>query len=70
MKGHRYYCDLILPHDHNKYWCERKRLMDLDKPTVSFPASDKLITMGDFISLVGGDAEMCRKIIRIHRIAE
>lgn len=68
MKGHRYYCGLILPHDHNKDWCERKRLMDLDKPTVSFPASDKLITMGDFVSHAGGDAEMCRKVIKIHRI--
>lgn len=37
---------------------KRKRLMDLDKPTVSFPASDKLITMGDFVSHAGGDAEM------------
>lgn len=40
------------------------------QPTVSVPASDKLITMGDFISHAGGDAEMCRKIIRIHRVAE
>lgn len=68
--GHRHYCGLILLHDHKKYCWERKILVELEKPTIVFSASDKLIIMGDFISDASSDAEMWRKVIRIHRIAD
>lgn len=53
VMGHRPDCGLILPHEHNKYWWERKILAELEKPTVAFLASDKLIILGDFISHAG-----------------